>query len=50
MKISTPPERSFEIWTSLGKGSWRQDLTEMTLVDWHKFPNAFAISEDDYED
>ena len=44
-------EYSFEIWTSMGKGSWVQPAynTELKLRDWSKYPNLFAVSSTDYE-
>ena len=44
-------EYSYEIWTSLGKGSWVKPHfnTETKLKDWSKYPNAFAISANDYQ-
>ena len=44
-------ELPFEVWTSLGKGSWTDKKVEskMKLKDWAKNPNAFVIAPDDYQ-
>ena len=41
----------FEVWTSMGKGSWTEKRVEskMKLKDWAKHPNAFVIAPDDYQ-
>ena len=44
-------EYPFEIWTSYGKGHWVDPIfkTKMTLNNWSKNPNVFAVGADDYE-
>ena len=39
----------FEVWTALGDGKFRRDLTQMTLVNWFNRPNAFSVDEHSYE-